>query len=151
MGILDIGLFVSSPPTTVGVGCHKVGSGVLRASNEGMVKQVEHHYGERCGHLPFDSQHICVLVDQHTTDLRMQMDYLSQIYGKAITPQTLDELRVEKERAIGSALLVVPYINVPETETLMHDALSVQPWGLPGKMTHALKNKANFYHLADEF
>src|SRR5712692_4624352 len=151
MGIIDTALFASATPTTLGVGFHNVGSGVLRASNEMMVKQVEHHYGERCGHLPYDSNNIRVLVDQHTTDLRTQMDYLSQLFGKAIVPQTLEELRAEKERTGGSAPLVVPYINVPETETFMLDALEAQPWGIPGKMTHALKNKANFYQLADEF
>jgi hypothetical protein len=143
-------LFASTNPTNVGVGFHNVGSGVLRASNEVMVKYVEHHYGERCGHLPLNAGNIRVLVDQYTPDLRAQMDYLSQLFGKTIAPQTLDELRAEKESAAQPGPLVVPYINVPETETYIHDSLGSQPWGLPGNMTHALKNKANFYQLADE-
>lgn len=135
----------------MGVGFHNVGSGVLRASNETMVKYVEHHYGERCGHLPLDAGNIRVLVDQHTADLHTHMDYLSRLFDKTIVPHTLDELRAEKEITAAPAPIVVPYINVPETEDSLLDALGAQPWGLPGKMTHALKNKANFYHLAGEF
>src|SRR5947209_10444524 len=151
MIILDTALFATPVSPTLGVGFHNVGSGVLRASHETVVKQVERHYGERCGHLPLDAGNVRVLVDQHTTDIRTQMDYLSQLFGKTVTPRTLDELRAEKEKLAGPAPLVVPYINVPETETHMRAALGTQPWGLPGNMTHALKNKVNFYLLADEF
>lgn len=150
MGILDTSLFASPIPTTLGVGFHNVGSGVLRASNETMVKQVEQHYGERCGHLPLDAQSIGVLVDFPTTDIRTQMDYLSWLFGKAITPLTVEQLKAEKEGG-EPAPLVVPYINVPETETYLRDTLGAQTWGLPGKMTHVLKNKAQFYQLVDEF
>src|SRR5438477_218815 len=142
MSILDTALFATPVPATLGVGFHNVGSGVLRASNEALVKQVERHYGERCGHLPLDAGNVRVLVVQHTTDIRTQMDYLSRLFGKAITPRTLDELRAENEKLAGPAPLVVPYINVPETEIHMRDALGAQPWGLPGNITHALKNKA---------
>lgn len=148
---MDTALFTTPVAATLGVGYHNVGSGVLRASHEAVVKQVERHYGERCGHLPLDAGNVCVLVDQHTTDIRTQMDYLSQLFGKAITPWTLDELKVEKDKLAGPVPLVVPYINVPETETHICAALDAQPWGLPGNMTHALKNKVNFYKLADEF
>ncbi len=151
MSILDTTLFESPDPAELGVGFHNVGSGVLRASNETVVKYVEHHYGERCGHLPLNAGNVRVLVVQHSTGLRAQLDYLSQLFGKAIAPQTLDELRAEKESAAGPSPLVVPYINVPETEVGLQDTLGAQSWGLPGKMTHALKNKANFYQLADEF
>jgi len=151
MNILDTTLFESPVPTKLGVGFHNVGSGVLRASNETIVKYVEHHYGERCGHLPLNAGNIRVLIVQHSTDLRAHLNYLSQLFGKTIAPQTLDELRAEQEITAGPAPLVVPYINVPETEVSIMDALGAQPWGLPGKMTHALKNKANFYQLAEEF
>jgi hypothetical protein len=151
MSILDTVLFESPVPAELGVGFHNIGSGVLRASNETIVKYVEYHYGERCGHLPLNAGNIRVLVVQYSTDLRAHLDYLSQLFGKAIAPQTLDELRAEQEITVGPAPLVVPYINVPETEVSLMDALGAQPWGLPGKMTHALKNKANFYQLADEF
>ncbi len=151
MSILDTAIFASPISATLGAGFHNVGSGVLRASHDTVIEQVEHHYGERCGHLPLDARNIRVLVHRHTTDIRMHMDYLSQLFGKTITPQTLDELRLEKEKMAGLVPLVVPYINVPETETFLRDALGAQSWGLPGKMTHMLKNKANFYQLADEF
>ncbi|TMB80868.1 MAG: hypothetical protein E6J48_09835 [Chloroflexi bacterium] len=107
MSILDTALFATPVPATLGVGFHNVGSGVLRASNEALVKQVERHYGERCGHLPLDAGNVRVLVVQHTTDIRTQMDYLSRLFGKAITPRMLDELRAENEKLAGPAPLVV--------------------------------------------
>ena len=104
MSILDTTLFESPVPAELGVGFHNVGSGVLRASNETIVKYVEHHYGERCGHLPLNAGNIRVLVVQHSTDLRAQLDYLSQLFGKTIAPQTLDELRAEQESTAGRHL-----------------------------------------------
>src|SRR5579884_2511829 len=150
MNIEDISLFVSPVPIDMGVGFHNVGSGVLRASHEAMVRYVERHYGERCGHFPFNAERLYALVEQHTPDIRSQMAYLSDLFGKTITSVTLNELRAERERK-GSSLLVVPYINVPETEARMQEALGTQPWSLPGKLTDALKNKVNFYRLANEF
>src|SRR2546429_6031760 len=90
MSILDTALFATPVPATLGVGFHIVGSGVLRASNEALVKQVERHYGERCGHLPPDAGNVRVLVDQHTTDIRTHIDYLSNVFIRAITRRTLD-------------------------------------------------------------
>jgi hypothetical protein len=90
-------------------------------------------------------------VDFPTAEIRAQMMYLSGLFGKNIIPVTFDELREEKERAPEQAALVVPYINVPEIETRLHNDLRAESWGLPGKMTHILKNKASFYHLVDEF
>jgi hypothetical protein len=152
MNILHTALFSSSAPRTRGVGFHNVGSeGVLRASNETVVKQVQHYYGERCGHLPLNSENIRALVDFPTADIHAQMKYLSGLLGKNILPVTFDELKEEKGSVPELATLVVPYINVPEIETRLHTDLSAESWGLPGKMTHVLKNKASFYHLVDEF
>ena len=133
MNILDTTLFESPVPTKLGVGFHNVGSGVLRASNETIVKYVEHHYGERCGHLPLNAGNIRVLIVQHSTDLRAHLYYLSQLFGKTIAPQTLDELRAEQEITAGPAPLVVPYINVPETEVSIMDALRAHPGASPEK------------------
>lgn len=152
MNILHAALFSSPLPRTLGVGFHNVGSeGVLRASDEAMVKYVQHYYGERCGHLPLNAGNICTLVDFPDADIRAQMAYLSALFGKTITPITFDELKGKKEKAPGQAPLVVPYINVPEIETRLHNDLGAESWGLPGKMTHVLKNKASFYQLVDEF
>jgi hypothetical protein len=152
MNILHTPLFAPSGSPMVGVGFHNVGSeGVLRASNEAVIKQVQHYYGERCGHLPLNARHIRALVDFPTAEIRAQMLYLSELFGKIIVPVTFDELKEEKERLPELAVLVVPYINVPEIETRLHTDLSAASWGLPGKMTHVLKNKASFYHLVDEF
>src|SRR5439155_12313838 len=46
--------------------------------------------------------------------------------------------------------LVLHYINVTKTEAYISDELGAQIWGLPGQMTHVLKNKALFYQLAGE-
>ena len=150
MSILHTSLFASPLPSVLGAGFHNVGS-VLRASNSATLKYVEQHYGERCGHLPLDARRIRVLVNSPTADIQEQMDYLSRLFGKAIIPLTFDEFKQEKEQAEVLAPLVVPYINVPETEALLRDELGAEAWGLPGKMTHVLKNKVSFYQLADEF
>ena len=152
MDILNADLFPLPLPGILGVGFHNVGSeGVLRASDETTVKYVQHYYGERCGHLPLSAENICTLVDFPDADIRAQMTYLSALFGKTITPMTFDELKGKMEKAPGQAPLVVPYINVPEIETRLRDDLGAESWGLPGKMTHVLKNKASFYQLIDEF
>jgi hypothetical protein len=151
MSILHTSLFASSIPGTIGAGFHNVGgTGVLRASNEAVVKKVELHYGERCGHIPLDAPNIGVLVELPTTVIRTQMAYLSQLFGKDITPVTPGDLKAAKQEATAHPPLVVPYINVPETETYVRNELGAETWGLPGNITSVLKNKADFYQLADE-
>jgi hypothetical protein len=133
------------------VGFHNVGSeGVLRASDETMVKYVQHYYGERCGHLPLSATNIRALVDFPGAEIRAQMAYLSALFGKDVIPVTFGELKREKEKAGNLVPLIVPYINVPEIETRLHTELGAESWGLPGKMTQVLKNKAGFYRLVDE-
>src|SRR5436309_8815746 len=95
MDTLHTNLFASPTPRSLGIGFHNVGSeGVLRASNEAMVKKVQHYYGERCGHLPLNSRNIRALVDYPSEDIRAQMAYLSALFGKDIIPLTFDELKV---------------------------------------------------------
>ena len=150
MNILHTSLFATSTPLTFGVGFHNVGGeGVLRASNETMIKKVQHYYGERCGHLPLHAEHIRAIVDFPSEDIRAQMAYLSKLFGKDVLPVTLDELKQEVERVPEPTPVVVPYINVPELETRLHNELGAESWGLPGVMTTVLKNKASFYQLAD--
>src|SRR5947209_13022779 len=99
MNMLHTALFASSASRTLGVGFHNVGSeGVLRASNETMVKQVQHYYGERCGHLPLNSPNIRALVDFATADIRAQMKYLSILFSKYIIPLPVDELNKKQEQ-----------------------------------------------------
>ncbi len=152
MSILHTPLFASTATHVLGVGFHNVGSeGVLRASNEEMVNYVQHYYGERCGHLPLHAERIRVLVSLPTPEIRAQLHYISSLSGKEVLPVTFDELRRERESAPELVPLVVPYINVPETEARLLKELGTGAWGLPAKMTHVLKNKASFYQLADEF
>src|SRR5258706_1163636 len=152
MSILHTSLFALPIPGTPGVGFQNVGSeGVLRASNETMIEYVQHYYGERCGHLPLNASTIRALVSLPTPEVHAKMTYLSTLFDKDVTPTTFEELKREKEQAPAPVALVVPYINVPEVETRLHNELGAEAWGLPGKMTHVLKNKASFYSLADEF
>src|SRR5436305_15169018 len=121
MDTLHTNLFASPTPRSLGIGFHNVGSeGVLRASNEAMVKKVQHYYGERCGHLPLNARNIRALVDFPSEDIRAQMAYLSALFCKDVIPITFDELKQEEERAADLVPLVVPYINVPELETHLH-------------------------------
>src|SRR5438105_649610 len=127
--LLHTNLFASRTPRSLGIGFHNVGSeGVLRASNEEMVKKVQHYYGERCGHLPLNARNIRALVDYPSADIRAQMAYLSALFGKDVIPITFDELKqaVEAIPPVGADVsrpspiyrlpadevpLVVPYIN----------------------------------------
>jgi len=151
MSILDTSLFAARGQTKIGVGFHNVGSGVLRASNETMVKKVEAHYGERCGHIPLDCEKTRVLVTAHTTDIQMQMAYLSQLFGQEIKAITAGELVNEQKNSPEHQTLVVPYVNVPEATKRIKDELGAESWGLPDTMVDILKNKADFYQLIDEF
>ncbi len=151
MDILNTSLFASTTQRAIVAGFHNIGSGVLRASNEAIVKKIEAHYGERCGHFPLNSDNVRILVGTHTEAVQSQMAYLSQLFGKAITTITFDELKNAQTTSTAEQALVVPYINVPETETRIQDELGATSWGLPGNMVTILKNKADFYKLAEEF
>ncbi len=113
-----------------------------------MVDKLEAHYGERCGHIPFDAEKIRVLVDIPTPAIEAQVAYLSQLFGKEIKADTFEALR--RENTPDEHLLVVPYVNVPETEQRIREVVGGESWGIPAKMVHTLKNKADFYQLADE-
>lgn len=133
----------------VGVGFHNIGSGLLRASHEETVRKVERHYGERCGHLPLNAKELRVLVAENTDAIQAQMAYLGSLTGRVIFPVIASELQQRQHETVERPL-VVPYINVPETETYVQQELGADVWGLPGRMTHILKNKASFYQLVDE-
>ncbi|MBV9616086.1 MAG: hypothetical protein JO031_11575 [Ktedonobacteraceae bacterium] len=148
MNILNESLFASDRKRKIGAGFHNIGSGVLRASNKKMVDKLEAHYGERCGHIPFDAEKIRVLVDIPTPAIEAQVGYLSQLFGKEIKAVTFEALR--RESGPEEHPLVVPYVNVPETEQRVRETVGGESWGIPAKMVHILKNKADFYHLVDE-
>ncbi len=152
MNILHTSLFASDiDQTIVGAGFHNVGTiGVLHALNETLFRQAELHYGERCGHLPLDAHDVSILVRFPTPVVHTQVQYLSHLFGKKISARSFDEFKVIARQITDSVPLVVPYINIPETEAYIRDELGAQVWGLPARMTHLLKNKALFYQLADE-
>jgi hypothetical protein len=151
MTLYDTSLFASDVPAKIGVGFHNIGSGVLRASNPLVVHKVEAHYGERCGHIPLLSQQVRILVTEHTPDVQAQIAYLSDLFGKEMQATTAMELRQEQQRTPEIPALIVPYINVPETEQWIQSELAASSWGLPGQMVSRLKNKADFYMLLDEY
>jgi len=150
MGILNTSLFGSNLQKKLGVGYHNVGTGVLRASNKTTIDFVEAHYGQRCGHLPLDAQRVCVLVNARTDDIQSHLEYLSRLFGKEIAAITADELQQEQKRFSHRQVLVVPYINVPETEKRIQTELGAESWGMTGNMVSFLKNKAQFYLFVDE-
>src|SRR5437764_14846846 len=114
MSILNTSLFATNGHRKIGVGFHNVGSGVLRASNEAMVKKVEAHYGARCGHIPLDCERTGVLVGVHTVDIKTQMAYQRQLFGKEIKAFTADEIKDEQKASPEHKALVVLYVNVPK-------------------------------------
>ncbi len=145
--ILNTSLFVADKERAIGVGFHNIG-GVLRASNPVIVAKLDAHYGERCGHLPFDAHKLRVLVEVSTSAIDAQMIYLSQIFAKEIRAVTREALQAES--AAGEYPLVVPYVNVPEAGQYVKEVVDAEIWGLPAAMVHVLKNKADFYQLIDE-
>ena len=151
MSVLNISLFDSHVPRELGVGYHNVGTGVLRASDKTTIDYVEAHYGQRCGHLPLDAQRVCVLVHAHTDEIHSHLKYLSQLFGKEIKAITPDQLQQEQKRFSERQALIVPYINVPETEKRIQTEFGAESWGITGDMVSFLKNKADFYQFIDEF
>ena len=150
MDTLNTSLFGSHERMKLGVGYHNVGTGVLRASNKATVDYVEEHYGQRCGHLPLDAQKVRVLVNAHTDENASHLKYLSRLYGKEISSITPIELKQQQKHHSESQMLVVPYINVPETESRIQTDLKAESWGMRGDLVSLLKNKADFYQFVDE-
>jgi hypothetical protein len=151
MDSLNTSLFASHAQLKLGVGYHNVGTGVLRASNKATIDFVEDHYGQRCGHLPLEAQRVGVLVHAHSEENQSHLKYLSRLYGKEIEAITLIELKQHNKRLSPSHMMVVPYINVPVTEKLIHTDLGAESWGMEANMVSFLKNKADFYQFIDEF
>lgn len=151
MSALTASLFAPQTPLTVGVGYHNIGSGVLRASHADMIKQVSAHYGERCGHLPLDAEHLYILVALHSPTADAQIAYLSASLGKTIHAVTETELQEQLSRYEVAPALFVPYINVPQTDSWVQSVFGGRCWGLPSAMVDVLKNKASFYNLLDTF
>ena len=151
MDTLNTSLFGSHTQMKLGVGYHNVGTGVLRASNKATIDYVEDHYGQRCGHLPLDAQRVCVLVHAHSEENASHLKYLSALYGKEIEAITPLELEQQKDRISATHMLIVPYINVPETEKRFQTDLGAESWGMNADMVSFLKNKADFYQFIDEF
>src|SRR5713226_7955571 len=150
MSILNISLFDSHVQRELGVGYHNVGTGDLRASDKTTIDYVEAHYGQRCGHLPLNARRVCVLVDAITDEIHSHLRYLSQLFGKELKAITPDHLQQEQKRFSERRALIVPYINVLETEKRIQTELGAESWGMTGKMVSFLKNKADFYQFIDE-
>lgn len=147
MSVLTTSLFASSQPRKIGIGYHNLGSGIQRASQPRLIKQIEGRYGQRCGHLPLEAERVHVLVETPTYEVEAQMVYLSHLIGKTITALSPRECIAALHDAADPNALVVPYINVPETERWVQEELGASSWGLPGKMVDLLKNKASFHQL----
>jgi hypothetical protein len=151
MDIQNASLFGSSTQVKLGVGYHNVGTGVLRASNKATIDYVEEHYGQRCGHLPLNAHKVCVLVNSLSDENASHLHYLSQLYGQGIEAITPVEMHQYQQQLSTSQMMVVPYINVHETEQRIQNELRAESWGMRGDLVSFLKNKANFYQFIDEF
>jgi hypothetical protein len=149
MKTLTTSLFASSEPKTIGVGYHNVGSGCLRASHLSLVQKIQNRYGQRCGHLPLEAERVYVLVTDPTAEVESQWAYLSHLMGKTITVLNPQDLAVVLRDAASTAL-IVPYINVPQTEHWLQEELGASSWGLAGKMVQFLKNKADLHRLVED-
>jgi hypothetical protein len=150
MNVLTTSLFGSSQPRKIAIGYHNLGRGLQRASQPRLVQQVEARYGQRCGHVPLEAEQVHVLVATPTREIEAQLAYLSHLIGKTITALSVEGCLTALQQAADPNALVVPYINVPETEQWIQEELGASSWGLPGNMVHRLKNKAEFHQLLSE-
>lgn len=135
-------IFDNGEQVELGLGFHNIGSGVLRYSNEEIKKSVELYYSQRCGHIPQNAKTIGIIIEEPNDEIRSQIAYLSEIIGRKIeifTPAEINKLKTKP--------LIVPYISVPEVEE-QFSQFEARTWGLPGKLTHVLKNKSEFSRLA---
>jgi hypothetical protein len=136
-------LFERDEPIELGIGFHNIGSGVFRYSHEDVKKTVGEYYSQRCGHLPLNAKTIGILVEKIDDDIRAQVAYLSELYGreiKLLTPDNIKKLQTKP--------LIVPYIAVPEAEA-QFSHIKADIWGLPTKLTHVLKNKSEFHRVVN--
>ncbi len=150
MSLLTTSLFASSEPKTIGVGYHNVGSGCHCASHSDLIQKIDDRYGQRCGHLPLEAERVHVLVAVPTAEIESQWAYLSQLMGKTITVLSPQDFAIALRDAADPSALVVPYINLPETEHWIQEELGALSWGLAGKMVQLLKNKADFHQLVED-
>jgi hypothetical protein len=139
----DILLFAGKQPVELGLGFHNIGSGVLRYADESLKNAVERIYGQRCGHIPLNAKTIGILVNEPDDEIRAQIAYLSELYGRDINIMTTADVKKYKTKP-----LIVPYIDVPEVEEHFSQ-FDAYMWGIPGKLTHVLKNKSEFYRMAN--
>lgn len=141
----NILLFTHGETRKIGIGYPNI-QDVLRASDQLVHKKVQ-VYAQRCGHIPLDNvENTYDLVSEHTDEITSQLQYLSRVINRTITPKTPSQIREEMKKYPGSKPLSVPYIKVPETENYLKKNLGdVDIWGLPAEMANALKNKADLH------
>ncbi len=144
MHVLTNSLFASGRPRAIGIGYHNVGSGCHRASHCDLIEKIEGCYGQRCGHLPLEAERVHVLVAAVTTEIETQLAYLSQLIGKTITALSPQDLVTMLRQEASPNALVVPYINVPETEHWIQQELGADSWGLAGQWCIGSKTKRIF-------
>lgn len=142
--ILDKDLFESSVGQKIGVGYANI-SDVLRASDAVTVGRVK-FYEQRCGHVPLGSvDKSYVLVSEYSDVITSQLEYLSGLFGKSVEPKTAGELKMIGHGIGDENFVIVPYINVAETEAYLKEKFGLSAWGLPFGITDKLKNKASLH------
>ncbi len=140
-------LFVREGKLAAGVGYHNIHH-TLPASTETVLKAVDRQYKQRCGHVPMDNvDKTFVLVTEHDDTTTSQMQYLTEVFGRKIEPKTVEEIKRESVKLAGRRIIAVPYINTPETEIYLREAINPEIFGLPSEMVAQLKNKAEFHML----
>jgi hypothetical protein len=142
-------LFKTEQPLKLGLAYPNIGSGVLRYSYQEIVDLMDQRFGQRAGIVPLNAETIGLIIDKPTKEVKSQLAYLSELYGRDIKIMSEGEVKSLQSTASNHNSMIVPYINVPETEYKFRD-FRIPLWGIPGQMAHCLKNKAEFCKLVDE-
>lgn len=94
--------------------------------------------------MDYGAEEIGLFAPEPSDALREHAIYLGATLNRDLPVYTMDDMPKLRDTS------VVPYINTPETESLIRE-LGQTPWGLPPEMVSSLKNKVIFHALVRGF
>ncbi len=140
--LLDTYFFQNSGQHQIGI-CHPNVGDVFSAGGAKFNRDINAHYGQRLS--AADNSKIGVIMDNPSSNVLTQWEYISAITGKDIF--VLPPLKTLNGDYSGA--YVVSYINTTSVENQMKEH-GLKVWGLPGRLVDILKNKADCHALIEK-